>query len=113
VEQVADVRALPAGRHVDIDERGVGLRLSWHLDHGFVNLSLWRDDRCVETFHLSPGAAAEVVSFLVRGLADASKVGMDATVRHLRAVASVPSTADRARASIAGVLDRIAHAIRP
>jgi hypothetical protein len=66
------VRALPVGRHLAVDERGVGLRLTWRLDHGFVNLSLWRDDTCVETFHLRPSDAAELVAFLTRGLADAA-----------------------------------------
>ena len=68
------VHQLPTGRHLAIDERGIGLRLTWRLDHGFVNLSLWRQDRCVETFHLDPQAAADLVSFLVHGLAEASEV---------------------------------------
>ena len=58
-------------RHLAIDERGMGLRATWHLDRGFVNLSLWRDDRCVETFHLTPAEAARLVDFLVTGLAGA------------------------------------------
>jgi hypothetical protein len=66
------VRELPVGRHLAIDERGIGLRATWRLDRGFVNLSLWREDRCVETFHLTPDDAAELVAFLVHGLADAS-----------------------------------------
>jgi hypothetical protein len=58
-------------RHLAIDERGIGLRATWHLDRGFVNLSLWRDDRCVETFHLTPAEAARLLDFLVSGLAAA------------------------------------------
>ncbi len=57
-------------RHLATDERGIGLRATWHLDRGFVNLSLWRDDRCVETFHLAPVEAGHLVSFLVGGLAN-------------------------------------------
>lgn len=62
---------LPAvlGRHIVLDERGIGLRATWRPAHGFVNLSLWRDDRCVETFHLTPDAASGLVSFLVASLA--------------------------------------------
>lgn len=76
------VHELPVGRLLSIDERGVGLRLTWRLDRGFANLSLWRDDVCVETFHLQPGEAARLVSFLVQGLADAttSSVAAPATL---------------------------------
>ena len=63
---------LPAqGRHLAVDERGIGLRATWHLSRGFVNLSLWRGDRCVETFHLTPVEAGRLVGFLVGGLAAA------------------------------------------
>lgn len=61
---------VPSGRQWFVDERGVGLRVTWRLEHGFINLSIWRDDRCVETFHLTPDDAAELVGFLVRGLAE-------------------------------------------
>lgn len=57
------------GRHIVLDDRGIGLRATWRPAHGFVNVSLWRDDRCVETFHLTPKAASELVAFLVSGLA--------------------------------------------
>ena len=63
------------GRHLAVDEQGVGLRMTWRLNQGFINLSLWREDTCVETFHLRPADAAEVVAFLVRGLAEAASVG--------------------------------------
>ena len=66
------VRHLPVGRLLAMDERGVGLRATWHLDRGFLNVSLWRDDTCVETFHLSPADAARLVGFIAEGLADAS-----------------------------------------
>jgi hypothetical protein len=65
------VQQLPVGRILAVDDRGVGLRCTWHLERGFINLSLWRDDTCVETFHLAPGDAARLVSFLVTGMADA------------------------------------------
>ena len=51
-----------------VDERGHGLRATWHLDQGFVNLSMWRQDRCVETFRLSTDEAARLLDFLVDGL---------------------------------------------
>jgi hypothetical protein len=67
----AEVRQLPVGRILAVDERGIGMRATWHLERGFINLSLWRDDRCVETFHLTPSDAAQLVSFLVTGMAQA------------------------------------------
>ena len=58
-------------RHLAVDERGVGLRATWHGDRGFVVLSLWSDGRCVQTFHLTPVEAGRFVGFLATVLADA------------------------------------------
>jgi hypothetical protein len=114
---------LPVGRHLAMDDRGIGLRATWRLDHGFINLSLWRDGECVETFHLTPAAAAELVGFLAKGLADATTV---ATMAHLEAIDAArrpePRAADRlvdrartvsrsARTRVAGVLGRAADRI--
>jgi hypothetical protein len=66
----AEVRQLPVGRILAVDDRGIGLRATWHLERGFINMSLWREDVCVETFHLTPTDAAKLVSFLVTGLAE-------------------------------------------
>jgi hypothetical protein len=46
------------------DERGVGLRVSWHHEHSVVLLSLWREDVCVGTFRLPPEEAERLDSFL-------------------------------------------------
>ena len=48
-----------------------------------MNLSLWQGDRCVETFHLTPPAAAELIGFLAHGLADATVVAASATITEL------------------------------
>jgi hypothetical protein len=72
VEPGGEVRHLPAARAFLLDERGVGLRASWHLDRGFANLSIWRDDRCVETFRLSLADAAGLIGFLADGLGEAA-----------------------------------------
>ena len=69
---MGEVRQLPVGRALFVDERGVGLRATWHPERGIVNLSVWRDDRCVETFWLSLADAGRLASFLVTGLADAA-----------------------------------------
>ncbi len=66
------VHHLPVHRRLfALDERGVGLRATWHADHGFVNLSLWSGDRCVQTFHLTPAEASRLVGFLAAVLAEA------------------------------------------
>jgi hypothetical protein len=69
----AEVRQLPVGRLLAVDERGIGMRATWHLDKGFLNVSLWRDDVCVETFHLAPGDAARLAAFIAEGLFDAAE----------------------------------------
>ncbi len=69
---VAEVRRLPVGRVLFMDERGVGLRATWHLDRGIVNFSVWREDVCVETFWMEVADSARLVQFLVDGLADAT-----------------------------------------
>ena len=66
------VHPLPVGRELFVDERGVGLRATWHLEQGFVNVSIWRHDTCSETFHLSVSDAARLVGFLAEGLGDAT-----------------------------------------
>ena len=38
------------------------------LDRGFINLSLWNNDVCAQTFHLTPAEASRLVGFLVDGL---------------------------------------------
>lgn len=69
---MGEVRQLPVGRALFVDERGLGLRATWHPERGIVNLSVWREDRCVETFRLSLADAGRLASFLVTGLADAA-----------------------------------------
>ena len=74
---MGEVRQLPVGRALFVDERGVGLRATWHPERGIVNLSVWRDDRCVETFWLSIGDAGRLATFLVAGLADAATLATE------------------------------------
>src|SRR5690349_941721 len=115
-------RHLPSGRHLAVDEQGVGLRATWRLERGCRNLSLWRDDRCVETFHLTPAAAADLVAFLARGLADASDVAAEASIHQLpqqmaRSTARIMDatrTATRTvRARMARSIDDLATRIAP
>lgn len=61
-------------RYMAVDEKGTGLRATWRPAHGFTNLSLWRGDECVETFHLSTGQMGELIAFLGTSLAAACPV---------------------------------------
>lgn len=119
------VQQLPVGgRHFVLDERGIGLRATWHLDRGFVNLSLWRDDRCVETFHLTPVEVGRLVGFLANGLADA--IPPHAPLTPLTAVPAPAETCgpdsvamrqsdrlERLRRDMAEALRRAATRLRP
>lgn len=71
VTDIANVRRHPTERILLSDERGIGLRATWHHDRGIVNLSIWRGDRCVETFRLTHSDAGRLIGFLGAGLADA------------------------------------------
>jgi len=112
------------GRHFVLDERGIGLRATWHLDVGFVNLSLWRNDRCVETFHLTPAEAGRLIGFLASGLGDA--VSAQAPPPLVSAVAApadplsgesvpsqLPDLLQRIRRDAAEALARVAARIDP
>jgi hypothetical protein len=105
-------------RHFAVDERGVGLRATWHPKHGFVNVSLWNGDRCVQTFRLTPIEAGRLVGYLAGVLAEA----VPAPHSHL---AAVPEPAEHddvvartdpvsaVRRQVAVALDRAARRLRP
>ena len=61
-------------RMLTVDERGIGMRASWHPERGILNVSLWREDTCVETFHLTRGEAAKLIGFIAEGLADSAEL---------------------------------------
>ncbi|HWI03312.1 MAG TPA: hypothetical protein VNT52_05705 [Acidimicrobiales bacterium] len=90
-------------RHLAIDERGIGLRATWRLERGFVNISLWRHDRCVETFRLTPAEATRLVGFIVEGLARAVPEP---------APAVAPPPASRHRLRLAEALEGMAARLR-
>lgn len=60
-----------AGRYHASDERDIGFRATWRPAYGFINLSLWRDGLCVETFHLTPAQASTLIGFIASSLAAA------------------------------------------
>jgi hypothetical protein len=100
--------AIPAsdahGRYLAVDEQGHALRATWRPAHGFVNLSLWRDDRCVETFHLTPTDASDLIAFLVAGFA----ASVPAPTRpHLEVVAAAVEVDGASRWSPTRLLRRL------
>jgi hypothetical protein len=112
--ETGEVRSVPVlPRHFAVDERGVGLRATWHPEHGFVNVSLWSGDRCVQTFRLTPVEAGRLVGDLAGVLADAVP-----PPRRLTAVPALPEdgATDRlsaVRRQAAAALDRAARRLRP
>ncbi|HUR24141.1 MAG TPA: hypothetical protein VMZ73_09745 [Acidimicrobiales bacterium] len=97
-------------RHLAIDERGIGLRATWRLEQGFVNLSLWRHDVCVETFRLTPAEASRLIGFLVEGLARA--VPEPGPRAPGLAAAPLPTPAGRYRRRLAEALEQTAARLR-
>lgn len=119
-------QAQPTVRHLSSDEQGVGLRATWRPGLGFVNLSLWRGQRCTETFRLTPVEAAKLVGFLASSLASAApEPHLDTVLRAvppLRAVgadASPPGAdwtfldiKERVRGRAADRLEELANRLR-
>jgi hypothetical protein len=70
--KVVAITTLPVGRAFFADERGVMLRATWHLDRGFLNMSIWHDQVCTATFQLPVADAGRLAGFLVEGLGDAT-----------------------------------------
>jgi len=112
------------GRFLAVDEQGVGLRATWRPERGFVNLSLWRGDQCVETFHLTPGEVSALVGFLVSRLATLAPPAVGARLRVVEDPPAVPPggrvpTAKRGgtvaalRSGVAAQLRRAAERITP
>ncbi len=55
------------------------LRATWHNEAGYVVISLWRDDTCVATSHLTPKEAGRLATFITGGLADLAQSGLLST----------------------------------
>ena len=65
---------------------GRGVRVSSHLDGGFLVLSTWRDGACVSTVRLLPDEAAALVAGIAEGLGRLAERGAD--VRDTRVATS-------------------------
>ena len=82
------VSALPySRRELFSDDRGRGLRASWHPEQGVVVLSRWKGDVCAGTVRLDHEDARRLAGFLdvqphadTSGDGDAQAPGVDETV---------------------------------
>ena len=103
-------------RHFVVDDEGRGLRATWRPDRGFINLSIWRDQHCVETFHLTPADAGQLIGFMAGVLTAAVPTLQQ---RHLRLARNGDSVAPsvngpiaRLRRIVAGRLEWAAEHLR-
>jgi hypothetical protein len=67
---VENVRGLPTRRDVFIDERGAGLRVTWHPEQDVVVLSVWHGDRCAGTFRMPAQDVPRLSGLLAAALGD-------------------------------------------
>jgi hypothetical protein len=67
---VENTRALSARRDMFLDERGTGLRVTWHPERDLVVLSVWQDDSCVGTFRMPVQDIPRLSGLLAAALGD-------------------------------------------
>jgi hypothetical protein len=53
-----------------LDERGAGLRVTWHPERDLVVLSVWHDERCVGTFRMPVQDVPRLSGLLAAALGD-------------------------------------------
>jgi hypothetical protein len=53
-----------------LDERGTGLRVTWHPERDLVVLSVWQGDRCVGTFRMPVQDIPRLSGLLAAALGD-------------------------------------------
>jgi hypothetical protein len=67
---VDDTPPLSARRDLFLDERGAGLRVTWHPEQDLVVLSVWQGDRCVGTFRMPVQDVPRLSGLLAAALGD-------------------------------------------
>jgi hypothetical protein len=67
---VENTSALSGRRDMFLDERGTGLRVTWHPERDLVVLSVWQGDRCVGTFRMSVQDIPRLSGLLAAALGD-------------------------------------------
>ena len=65
-----NISALTGRRDVFLDERGTGLRVTWHPERDLVVLSVWQGDGCVGTFRMSVQDIPRLSGLLAAALGD-------------------------------------------
>jgi hypothetical protein len=66
---VADVHRLPS-RTSFVDDRGVGLRATWHAEREVIVLSIWRGEQCTGSFRLPVSDAARLANVLLTSVSE-------------------------------------------
>jgi hypothetical protein len=67
---VENAHALSTRRDMFLDERGAGLRVTWHPERDLVVLSVWQDDSCVGTFRMPVQDVPRLSGLLAAALGD-------------------------------------------
>ena len=67
---VENTSALSGRRDMFLDERGTGLRVSWHPERDLVVLSVWQGDGCIGTFRMSVQDIPRLSGLLAAALGD-------------------------------------------
>jgi hypothetical protein len=67
---VENTGALSARRDLFLDERGAGLRVTWHPERDLVVLSVWHDESCVGTFRMPVQDVPRLSGLLAAALGD-------------------------------------------
>jgi len=61
---------MPRRQEVFVDERGVGLRLTWHPERELVVLSVWHDRTCTASFRFAVQELPRLGGFLTAVFGD-------------------------------------------
>jgi hypothetical protein len=67
---VENTSALSGRRDMFLDERGTGLRVTWHPERDLVVLSVWQGDGCIGTFRMSVQDIPRLSGLLAAALGD-------------------------------------------
>jgi hypothetical protein len=67
---VENTGALSSRRDMFLDERGAGLRVTWHPERDLVVLSVWQGDSCVGTFRMLVQDVPRLSGLLAAALGD-------------------------------------------
>jgi hypothetical protein len=67
---MGDVQPLPRRQEVFVDERGVGLRVTWHPERELVVLSVWHDAVCTGSFRFPVAELPRLSGFLTAAFGD-------------------------------------------